>query len=969
MRVLLQTRLSAITASGWFSDLTQQAGECRKTVGRRPGLLSRRGVGCPRRSDSRSAIDIPIDFHGALLFNTTKWSKVSGTDSLMRRVLTCLSVAVLGLSGAPQSHAQQIKVMQYNVRGHLGLSPSNSTTEARALGRIVNYSRPDILLFNEIQGADIGVSSAGLVAWATNNCPYLGSVPSIPQLPNGAVSNATFWVSVCTKWDGHIRNAAISRFPISDEATYNTGLRGLHRFRVQMAGTNVLEVFHCHLEALGDGASCSNRQNEATQDATNIVQWANSNPTIPYIAAGDWNDDETHSQCTSIGGISGFYHPITTMREGGRLVEFKPSAINGDSDTISTPNPSSRFDYCLAASNRLSAVSGYVFNSNVWATNVVTSARYTNEVLGSTSCDNTEGSDHCPVFVVYSFPVEPPDFTLSPTDTVVSTGNQGGPFTPSSLMYTLSNTNATSLSWSVTNREPWLSVSATSGTLAAGDSTNITVTINSIANTRSPRTYIDLVTFQDTATGGSVSCEVDLSINISGYFDDFGAFSNGNLVGQQGWTLYDTSNSLPLQVSGGQVVIPYGQTADNQDAYKSFPTTHATTFWGAMLTVSNAPNSSTPAYFLATTPDNGTGTPKYRLTAKNSGAGYVLGGRITSGPFTFGSTPLTYGTPYRVIVECDSGGFVMKAFVNPTSTNLAAQTPYFTDNNGDCFGPTQNGALLISQFGNVSNPNVGLSIGNIVVANNFADAYSSLSSGLTVIPSTGFDASGDQGGPFTPDTQDYTLTNTGTGQIGWSASALSNWLDVSATSGTLSGGAGTNVTVTINANANALAGGLYSNIVSFVNTSNGVGTTNVAFSLLVRDGIPDDWRLQYFGHVDPRASDLSRAQDDPDGDGCNNLCEYQAGTDPTNGASYFRITSVTRQGSDLWLTWIAGLGRTNVVQATAGLPGGSYSTNNFSDISQWIVLPPGSGPTTTNFPDPSATTNSPARYYRIRLQP
>jgi hypothetical protein len=48
------------------------------------------------------------------------------------------------------------------------------------------------------------------------------------------------------------------------------------------------------------------------------------------------------------------------------------------------------------------------------------------------------------------------------------------------------------------------------------------------------------------------------------------------------------------------------------------------------------------------------------------------------------------------------------------------------------------------------------------------------------------------------------------------------------------------------------------------------------------DGIPDNWRVHYFGHPDARASDLSRATDDPDGDGLNNLAEYQAGTDPLN---------------------------------------------------------------------------------------
>jgi hypothetical protein len=125
------------------------------------------------------------------------------------------------------------------------------------------------------------------------------------------------------------------------------------------------------------------------------------------------------------------------------------------------------------------------------------------------------------------------------------------------------------------------------------------------------------------------------------------------------------------------------------------------------------------------------------------------------------------------------------------------------------------------------------------------------------------------------------------------------------------------------------------------------------------------WQVQYFGSTtDPAAAPNA----DPDGDGCDNLCEFQAGTDPTNGASYLHITSITLQGDDVVLTWATGLGRTNVVQSTTGLPDGSYS-NNFSDLSPLIILPAGTGATSTNYFDLGAATNAPGNYYRIRLVP
>jgi hypothetical protein len=59
------------------------------------------------------------------------------------------------------------------------------------------------------------------------------------------------------------------------------------------------------------------------------------------------------------------------------------------------------------------------------------------------------------------------------------------------------------------------------------------------------------------------------------------------------------------------------------------------------------------------------------------------------------------------------------------------------------------------------------------------------------------------------------------------------------------------------------------------------------------DGIPDYWMLNFFGHGGPLSGDRSRATDDADGDGLNNLQEYIAGTNPKNSSSAQRITAFT----------------------------------------------------------------------------
>jgi len=60
------------------------------------------------------------------------------------------------------------------------------------------------------------------------------------------------------------------------------------------------------------------------------------------------------------------------------------------------------------------------------------------------------------------------------------------------------------------------------------------------------------------------------------------------------------------------------------------------------------------------------------------------------------------------------------------------------------------------------------------------------------------------------------------------------------------------------------------------------------------DGIWDWWTLAYFDHAAGQEADLSRALDDPDGDGLNNTEELILGTDPKTPSPLPLITAVSR---------------------------------------------------------------------------
>ena len=130
------------------------------------------------------------------------------------------------------------------------------------------------------------------------------------------------------------------------------------------------------------------------------------------------------------------------------------------------------------------------------------------------------------------------------------------------------------------------------------------------------------------------------------------------------------------------------------------------------------------------------------------------------------------------------------------------------------------------------------------------------------------------------------------------------------------------------------------------------------------DGIPDWWRLAYFGHALGEAADKSRGSDDADGDGVSNLTEYLNGTNPLNPASYptppvFNITHISVTASNVQINCSTVTNWSFQLQCRNTLDASSSWTNIGSALlgtSGTMVLSDGGG--ATNF----------TRYYRVQAR-
>jgi subtilase family serine protease len=191
----------------------------------------------------------------------------------------------------------------------------------------------------------------------------------------------------------------------------------------------------------------------------------------------------------------------------------------------------------------------------------------------------------------------PSYLVVSPQAGLTATGLPGGPFTPSSQTFYVSNYGPAALSWSLTNTALWLTVTPTNGTLPAGGSaTPVTVGFSSAANALTSGVYSATLTFVDGNTSLTrarpFTLQVSQSLVQNGGFET-GSFSSWTLTGNTSDNVVSASRITPHSGDYDAVFGQYGSLAYLSQTVPTSPgQAYLLSFW-----LSN-PTGATPNQFL-----------------------------------------------------------------------------------------------------------------------------------------------------------------------------------------------------------------------------------------------------------------------------------------------------------------------------------------------------------------------------------
>ena len=182
--------------------------------------------------------------------------------------------------------------------------------------------------------------------------------------------------------------------------------------------------------------------------------------------------------------------------------------------------------------------------------------------------------------------------------------------------------------------------------------------------------------------------------------------------------------------------------------------------------------------------------------------------------------------------------------------------------------------------------------------------------GMRVTPSGGIVSEGNPGGPFTVESKDYTIENNSEVAIDYEVTHSEPWVTITNGIGTIPSLGTANVTVSINAQANNFGNGVYTDTISFANTSTHDGdcvrgvqlTIGVPEPIIMYDMDTDPgWTMTgAWGFGQPTGGGGEHGYADPtSGYTGNNVYGYNLSGDYTNSMPEYSLTTTAIDCTDL----------------------------------------------------------------------